>query len=79
MALPELRMTSVVRTVFGLVGGFLILIALAVLMAGVRANEPSQIPVGGNPAVVASPAPSATGLVPTALDPAVSAIQQSER
>jgi len=78
MALPELRMTSVVRTVFGLVGGFFILIALAVLMAGVRSNEPSQIPVGGNPAVVASPAPSSTGLIPTALDPAVSAIQQSD-
>ena len=78
MALPELRMTSVVRAVFGLVGGFFILIALAVLMAGVRSDQPTQIPVGGNPAVVASPAPSETGLIPTALDPAVSAIQQSD-
>jgi len=76
--LPELRMTSTVRAVFGLAGGFLILIALAVFMTGVRSGEPAQIPVGGNPAVVVSPSPSATGLIPTALDPAVSAIQRSD-
>jgi hypothetical protein len=63
---------------FGLVGGVLVLIALAVLMAGIRSTDPAQIPVGGNPAVAASPSPSASGLLPTALDPAVSAIQQSD-
>ncbi|CAB4912923.1 MAG: hypothetical protein F2923_09240 [Actinobacteria bacterium] len=78
MALPELRMTSVVRAAFGLAGGFLILIALAVLMAGVRSQDPAQIPVGGNQTIAASPAPSATALIPTALDPTVSAIQQSD-
>ena len=72
MRLPELRMTSATRTVFGLLGGVLILIALAVLVSSLRTTQPDALPVGG--AATPAPTPTASALVPTALDPAVSAI-----
>jgi hypothetical protein len=76
MRLPELRMTSATRTVFGLLGGVLMLIALALLATSLRSTQPDALPVGG--AVSPTPTPSATALTPTALDPAVSAIQQGD-
>ncbi len=76
MRLPELRMTSATRTVFGLLGGVLILIALAVLVTSLRSPQPDSLPVGG--AVTPTPTPTAIALAPTALDPAVSAIQQGD-
>ena len=76
MGLPELRMTSATRTVFGLLGGVLILIALAVLMTTLRSAQPDSLPVGGT--AWPTPTPTASALVPTALDPAVSAIQSGD-
>lgn len=76
MRLPELRMTSATRTVFGLLGGVLMLIALALLATSLRSTQPDALPVGG--AVSPTPTPTASALTPTALDPAVSAIQQGD-
>ena len=74
--MPELRMTSATRTVFGLLGGLLIVVALAVLVTSLRTPVADSLPVGGG--ATPTPTPTATALVPTALDPAMSAIQQGD-
>jgi len=72
-------MTSGVRWVLAVVGGFLLLLAGALIISGLStAGQPESIPVGG--AVTPSPTPSAstTALIPTALSPDVSAIRQGD-
>ncbi|MDD2858408.1 MAG: hypothetical protein PHU75_06970 [Candidatus Nanopelagicales bacterium] len=79
MQLPPLRMTSGVRWVLGVVGALLLLLAVGVAVGGFSTDaEPAAIPVGGESTSTPTPTATSSDPLPTALDPAVSAIRQGD-
>jgi hypothetical protein len=79
MHLPALRMTSGVRWLLGAIGALLLLLAVGVVVGGFNTDEqPESIPVGGEVTPTPSTSTAATAPIPTALDPAVSAIHQGD-
>lgn len=79
MRAPALRMTSGVRWLLGVVGALLLLLAVGLVIGGMRTDEaPGAIPVGGEATPAPSASATATDPAPSALDPAVSSIHQGD-